>query len=203
MNKIITIAREYGSGGRETGIKLAEKLGIKFYDKEIIALAAEAGGLDADFVARHEEEAPAMIGASFSNPSFASFAYHPSYSDTIYFKQCDILKEIAAQGPCVIVGRCADYVLRDYDIVKVFIYSDMSSKIVRKRGLAPEKADFSDEQMEKEIEKINKGRRKYYEHYSGNQWGNVSNYDVCVSTSELGADGAVEIILKYLELLDK
>ena len=199
MDKIITIAREYGSGGRETGIKLAEKLGYKFYDKEIIALAAEAGGLDADFVARHEEKAPAFMSTGFSNPSFASFAYHPSYSDTIFFKQCEILKQIADQGPCVIVGRCADYVLRDYNITKVFIYSDLESKIERKMSLVPASEAKSREQLEKEIIKINKGRKKYYEHYSGSNWGDMANFDLCISTSEVGVDGAVDTILAYLE----
>jgi len=198
MNKIITIAREYGSGGRETGIKLADKLGLKFYDKEIIAMAAEAGGLDADFVAKHEESAPAFMSAGYANQAFASFAYQPSYSDTIYFKQCDILKQIAAQGPCVIVGRCADYILRDYNITKVFVYSDLESKITRKLSLVPEGEAKSREQMEKDIIKINKGRRKYYEHYSGNRWGDMANFDLCISTSEIGVDGAVETILAYL-----
>lgn len=198
MNKIITIAREYGSGGRETGIKLADKLGLKFYDKEIIAMAAEAGGLDADFVAKHEESAPAFMSAGYANQAFASFAYQPSYSDTIYFKQCDILKQIAAQGPCVIVGRCADYILRDYNITKVFVYSDLESKIARKLSLVPEGEAKSREQMEKDIIKINKGRRKYYEHYSGNRWGDMANFDLCISTSEIGVDGAVETILAYL-----
>ena len=198
MNKIITIAREYGSGGRETGIKLAEKLGLKFYDKEIIALAAQAGGLDTDFVAKHEEMVPNFIGGGFTDPSFASFAYQPSYSDTIYFKQCEILRQIADQGPCVIVGRCADYILRDYNITKVFIYSDLESKINRKASLVPSGSGVSREQLEKDIIKINKGRKKYYEHYSGNRWGDMANFDLCISTSEIGVDGAVETILAYL-----
>lgn len=199
MDHIITIAREYGSGGRETGIKLAEALGLKFYDKEIIAMAAQAGGLDADFVAKHEESAPAFMNAGYMNQAFASFAYQPSYSDTIFFKQCDILKQIAAQGPCVIVGRCADYILRDYNIVKTFIYSDLESKIERKMSLVPASAGKTREQLEKEIIKINKGRKKYYEHYSGNRWGDMANFDLCISTSKIGVDGAVATILAYLD----
>lgn len=201
MDRIITIGREFGSGGRELGIKLAQKLGIPFYDKELIAMSAQGGGLDKGFVEAHEEQAPAMLTSSFGRQDFASFMYQPSYSDTIYFKQCEVLKEIAAKGACVIVGRCADYVLRDFNTINVFVYSDMASKVARKKGMAPEKQDYSDEEMEKWIVKVNKGRRKYYEHYSGKRWGDVENFDLCVSTTRVGVDGAVATVLEYMENL--
>jgi len=198
MKNIITIAREYGSGGRETGVKLAEKLGFAFYDKEIISLAAQAGGLDADFVAKHEEQAPSSFLGTIGDRAFASFAYQPSYSDTIFFKQCDILKEIAAKGNCVIVGRCADYVLRDFATVNVFIYSDMASKVARKKAMVPENEVSSIEELEKKIAVINKGRRKYYEHYTGNKWGDAAHHDLCINTTKVGADGAVDTIIAFL-----
>lgn len=198
MNKVITIGREFGSGGREIGIKLAEKLGVKFYDKELISLAAEDGSLDASFVEKHEEQSPSIISGGFGRATFASFEYRPSLTDTIFFKQCDVMKKIAAEGPCVIVGRCADYVLRDFDRVDVFVSSSMESKIARKRPMAPEKADYTDAEMEKWIAQINKGRRKYYEHYTGNRWGNIENYDLCLKTDEIGVDGAVEVILAFI-----
>lgn len=198
MNKIITIGREFGSGGREIGIKLAEKLGLKFYDKELISLAAEDGNLDAAFIESHEEQSPSIIAGGLSRSPFASFVYQPSFTDTIFFKQCDTLKKIAEQGPCVIVGRCADYVLRDYSRLDIFISSSMSAKIARKRAMAPEKKDFTDIEMEKWITRINKGRRRYYEHYSGNKWGNIENYDLCIKTDDIGVDGAVEVILAYI-----
>lgn len=199
MDKIVTIGREFGSGGRETGIRLAQKLGIPFYDKELISLAAKEGGLDKNFVEAHEEQAPALLTPNFGRQDFSSFMYQPSYSDTIFFRQCDVLKQIAEKGPCVIVGRCADYVLRSYGTVNIFIYSDMESKILRKRAMAPEKAAYTDEEMAKWIANVNKGRKKYYEHYSGKRWGDVENYDLCVSTTRTGVDGAVATIMMFLE----
>ncbi len=201
MDRIITIGREFGSGGREIGIRLSQRLDVPFYDKELISLAAKHGGLDKGFVEAHEEQAPTLLTPGFGRQDFSSFMYQPSYSDTIYFKQCEVLKEIAEKGPCVIVGRCADYVLRDYNTVNVFIYSDMESKILRKRAMAPEKADYTDEEMEKWIAKINRGRKRYYEHYSSGRWGDVENYDLCINTSRADVDGAVATIAAFLENL--
>lgn len=201
MDKIITIAREYGSGGREIGIKLAKKLGYKFYDKELISLAADNEGLASDFIASHEEQAPSLINGGFGDVSFASFIYVPSYSDQIFFRQCDVLRQIADKGPCVIVGRCSDYVLREYDTVNCFIYSDIEAKIKRKRGIAREKKNYTDREMEKSIMTINKGRRKYYEHYTGSRWGDPENFDLCINTTNGQTDAAVEAIASYIASL--
>ena len=112
--KIITIGREFGSGGREIGIALAEKLDIPFYDKEIISLAAEAGGLEAAFIENNEEGSHRVSRkGGIRRISLASFAYHPSFSDSIFLHQCDAIKSITENGPCVIVGRCADFILKD------------------------------------------------------------------------------------------
>jgi len=111
MNTVVTIGREFGSGGREIGIKLAETLGVPFYDKEIITLTAEYGGLDESFVASNEEGSNMVGTRGLGRMNFASFRYKPDLADGIFLHQCEVIKQIADNGPCVIVGRCADYVL--------------------------------------------------------------------------------------------
>ncbi|MCQ2483267.1 MAG: cytidylate kinase-like family protein [Clostridia bacterium] len=201
QNRIITIGREFGSGGREIGIKLAERLGVPFYDKELITLAAEAGGLDPKLIEKNEEGAHRVTDSGLGRMQFFSFSYTPVVSDAIYFQQCKILKDIALKGPCIIVGRCADYVLKDMNPVNVFIAASMPYKIERKRKLAPEKADYTDQQMEKFINGINKARSDYYRHYTGQKWGAGSTYHLCVHSDLVGIDGSVETIMAYLNNL--
>ncbi len=196
MDRIITIGREFGSGGREIGIRLAERLNIPFYDKELITLAAEAGGMSEEMIRANEEQMPrARIGRM----SFASFSYNPNFSDTIYLHQCSVLKKLAEEGPAVIVGRCADYVLRDKPTLNVFIAASMPYKLARKRGMAPEKADYTDEEMLKYIASVDARRRKYYEHYTGQKWGHIENYHLCVHSDLVDIEGSVNTILAYLD----
>ena len=157
--KVITIGREFGSGGHEIGMKLAELLNIPFYDKEILKVA-EKGGLHESFLETHEERAPQFLAASFERTMIYTY-YQPSLSDTIFLEQSKVIKEIAEQGPCGIVGRCADYVLRDMDTYDVFICASMEHKIARKHSVAPEKADYTDAQMEKYIKSLEKERKRY------------------------------------------
>ncbi len=148
--KIITIGREFGSGGHEIGMKLAEMLGIPFYDKEILKKVAEKGNLHEGFLESHEEKAPQFLATSLERTMIDTY-YQPSLSDTIFLEQSKVIKEIAEEGPCVIVGRCADYVLREMDTFNVFVCASMAHKISRKHAVAPEKADYTDAQMEKYI----------------------------------------------------
>ena len=194
-DRIITIGRQFGSGGREIGIKLAKRLGVPFYDKEIITLAAEAGGIDPRIVAENEEKrAQGIMGRM----SFASFKYKPSFADGLFLHQCEVIKKIAQEGPCVIVGRCADYVLQE-KAISVFIAASMPYKIARKRAMAPEKASYSDSEMQKYIEDVDKTRRSYYEHYTNHKWGNIANYHLCVHSDLVGVNGSVETILAYIK----
>lgn len=198
-NRVITIGREFGSGGREIGIKLAEKLGIPFYDKELITLAAEAGGIDPKLIERNEEGAHRISDKGRGRMSFFSFSYTPDFSDAIYLQQCKVIKDLAAKGPCVIVGRCADFVLRNEGSINVFIAASMPYKIKRKRKVAVEKADFTDEQMERYINDVNTARSNYYNHYTNQKWGNSGTYHLCVHSDLVDINGAVETILTYLE----
>jgi len=202
MNKIITIGREFGSGGREIGLKLAEKLNIPFYDKEIITMTAEHSGLEEDFIANNEE-GNSLIGTSaIGRMSFASFKYKPSFADGIFLHQCDVINKIAKEGPCVVVGRCADFVLKE-QAISVFIAASMPYKIARKRGMAAEKANYDDSQMEKFIEDVDKTRRNYYEHYTNHKWGNIQNYHLCIHSDLVGIEGSVDTILAYLKAAEK
>ena len=195
-SRIITIGRQFGSGGREIGIKLSEKLGIPFYDKEIITLAAEAGGIDPKIIAENEEKrAKGVMGRM----SFASFKYNPTISDGIFLHQCAAIKTIAKEGPCVIVGRCADFVLQDTNAINVFIGASMPFKIARKRAMAEEKENYTDQQMEKYINDINKARKNYYEHYTNRTWGHISDYHLCIHSDLVGIEGSVNTILTYLD----
>lgn len=202
MNKrVITIAREFGSGGREIGLKLSEALAIPFYDKNLLKEVAEAGGMHEEFLAENEERSPVIAAPLFGRNMLATY-YQPSFSDTIFIEQAKLIKSIAGKGPCVIVGRCADYILRgNPDVIKVFVSASMEFKISRKHLVAPEKADYTDAEMEKYIKEVARQRIRYYEHYTGMKKGIASNFDLCIRTDKVGTDGAVNMILAFLENL--
>jgi len=203
-NLIITISREFGSGGRKIGELLATQLGIPFYDKEIIQMTAEKSGLSADFVASQEERSSRSFLFSIASSPYSGiaspFPYDNNVSDQAYFSQTDIIRELAKAGSCVIVGRCADFVLKG-ESIDVFIAASMPFKIARKRSMAPEKADYTDQQMAKWIDEVNKARCKYYEHYTNQKWGNIQNYHLCVHSDLVGVDGSVDTIMAYLNAI--
>lgn len=195
--RVITIGREFGSGGREIGMKLARRLDIPFYDKELLKLASKEGNLDEQFMANNEEKAPSLSAPSLGR-GISAF-YQPSLSDTIFIEQSKIIRQLAREGPCVIVGRCADYVLKDEGSCDVFISGGMSYRIQRKRSVDPTRAGLSDEEMEKHIRDVDKQRMRYYEYYTGRRWGRVSNYHLCLYVDPVGQEGIVETILEYME----
>lgn len=195
---VITIGREFGSGGHEIGMKLAERLGVPFYDRELITLAAEQGGIDPKLIERNEEGAHRLSEKGRSRMPFFSLSYTPDFSDAIYLQQCKVIKDLAAKGPCVIVGRCADFVLRSEGSINVFIAASMPYKIKRKRKVAIEKKDYTDEQFERYINDMNAARANYYNHYTNQKWGNSSTYHLCVHSDLVDVDGAVETIVAYL-----
>ncbi len=186
---IITIGREFGSGGREIGLKLAEKLDIPFYDKELILETAKKTKLEESIVEKFDEKY-AFPGFHTSN---LFDIYQMPMSDRIYIAQADVIREIAEKGSAVIVGRCADYILEDDpDCFKIFITAPMKEKIERKREILEGK---SDKEIENHIEKIDKKRSKYYSYYTDGIWGKASTYNLCVDSSVLGIDGTVDLII--------
>lgn len=182
---IITISREYGSGGRYIGKLVAEKLGIKLYDKEFVLKMAEDTGLSAKYIEDNEQKR--NILDSFNN----GYYYGLNNSDELFIKESELIKEIANKESCVIIGRCADFILKDRkNVLKVFVSSSMDDKIKRAinfYGLSKSKA-------EKEINRINKLRANHYKYYTEKEWSNPSNYDICINSDAIGIENAVELI---------
>ncbi len=191
---VITIGREFGSGGREIGIKLSKKLNIPFYDKELILHTAEKTNLEQSIVEKYDEQ--------HSFPAFSSSnifdIYQMPMSDRIYIAQADVIRDIAEKESCIIVGRCADFILDENpDVFKVFITAPMKDKIERKRSILEGK---SDSEIESHISKIDKKRAKYYTYYTDRTWGKASTYNLCIDSSILGIDGTVELIANAVEM---
>ncbi len=200
MNKIITIGREFGSGGRELGRRLAEELGYEYYDKEIISEIAKHTSLSEEYIQQIVEQKPHQlypitIGHTMN---FAS-TYQIKQIQEIYSAQCDILKELAEKSNCVIVGRCADYILKDYKPFRIFVYADIENKILRCKSRNQANESYTDKQLKKKILQIDKNRAKYYNFYTSLKWGDKVNYDLCINTSNASIKNIVNIISKIFK----
>ena len=192
--KIITISREFGSGGRTIGRMVAEKLGIPFYDKELVDQIALESGFAPQYVEEHGEHSP---GKSFFSYAFAHHGVPGvmnglSTADFLWNIQCNVILQLAEKGPCVIVGRNADYILKDRkDCVHAFIHADMdfrADRIVRLYG-------ESEKSPEARLQEKDKRRRVNYQHYTGRAWGTAQNYDICLNSSTIGIEECVDIIV--------
>lgn len=198
MNKIITIGREFGSGGRELGRRLAEELGIEYYDKEIIAAIAEKTSMSQEYVQEILEGKPhRLYPITIGQSMFITDNYYIQQEQSIYIAQSEIIRGLAQKSSCVIVGRCADFILRDLKPYRIFVYADMDSRI---RRCVSRNTDLQKQYTEKEIKKqilsIDKNRAKYYDYYTGNKWGDKNNYDLCINTTDLVIKEIVPIIAK-------
>lgn len=205
MLPIITIARQFGSGGHEVGEKISEKLGIPFYDKQLIALAAKESGFSEDVFEDVDERATnsllySMVMGTYAYGGRIAGINEMPINDKLYVLQAKIIKNAAHEGPCVIIGRCADDILKDFDnCLNVFVYADKAWRKDRviERGLSDEKraSDF--------ITKKDKQRSNYYNFYTNNRWDDLKNYNLTVDTSKFMIDGAVELIINAAKQLDK
>lgn len=197
MNKIITIGREFGSGGREFGRRLSEEIGFAYYDQEIISEISKRTSLSEQYVHAIVEHQP-----SFSFPIHIGRSFYPEVNPafdqtmTIYQEQAHIISEMADKSNCVIVGRCADYILKEYNPFRIFVYADMESKIKRCREKAPEDEKLTDKELKQKITKVDKKRAKYYEFYTGHSWGNKLNFDLCINTTQTVIKEIVPVIAK-------
>lgn len=186
MNKIVTVGREFGSGGRELGRRIAEEMKIAYYDQEIITEIAKRTSISEQYVQNIVEQHPVVsfplhIGRSFypvANPVMEQ-------NLKIYQEQSRIIQEIAEMSDCLIVGRCADYILREKNPFRIFVYADMESKMKRCRDIAPEHENLSDKELERHILDIDKKRSRYYSFYTSRPWGDRLNYDLCVNTTQM------------------
>ena len=182
---VITVSREYGSGGRYVGRLIADKLGIKFYDKEIITKLAETTGLSEEYIENNEQKRDAT--AILNNGFYMGL----DNADELFVKETELIKELAAKDSCVIIGRCADFILKDEkNVIKVFVYSGMEDKIKR----ATQIYEYEEDKAKKEIERIDKLRANHYKHYTDKDWKDFSNYDICINSDLLGVEKSADVI---------
>ena len=202
MNKIITIGRQFGSGGKDVGKMVADALNIPFYDKELVELAAKKSNFNEDAVKEIDERATHSLLYSIVTGSFgldglnSPLFYEMPMNDKFFIAQSEIIKEVAAKESCVIVGRCADYVLSEVesvDVLSTFIYGSLdyrSMRVARDLNLTlPRARDY--------IKKTDKQRRTYYDYYTSHEWGKISNYDLCINTEKIGIESAAQMIINY------
>ncbi len=205
MNTVITIGRQFGSAGREIGEKVADYFGIKCYDKDLLTRAAQESGFCEEMIKNHDERPTNSFLYNLVMDTY-SFGYNNSsfvdmpISHKVFLAQFDTIKKIADEGPCVIVGRCADYALADRsNVVDLFIYSDEASKIKR----IMERYDLSEAKAKDMIVKKDKQRQSYYNYYSSKKWGRADSYDLCINSGVLGVEGTVNLIVQYVEDFEK
>ncbi len=201
QNYVIAIGRQFGSGGREVGQRVAQLLGIDYFDKQLLLEASRASGIQPEMFEAADERTPkfapslwplnlAMAGSTFIGET-------PMSDDSIYKAQCQVMKELVDRKPCVIVGRTADYVLRDYcPVISVFLHAPIENRVERiiKRGDCDTR-----EAAEKRSDKANKLRAEYYNFYTDKLWGHADSYDLCIDSSLLGIDGTAQFIVEFVK----
>ncbi len=203
MNTIITIGRQFGSGGREIGKKVAEYFGIKFYDKDLLTRAAKESGFCEEMIQSHDERPTNSFLYNLVMDTY-SFGYNSSsfvdmpISHKVFLAQFDTIKKIASEGPCVIVGRCADYALHDYqNCLHLFILADRDLRVKR---IMERYDDVTSEQKAIDmITKKDKQRQSYYNYYSSKKWGRSESYDLSINSGVLGIAGSVKLITQFVE----
>lgn len=198
MNRIITVSREFGSGGRELGKRLADALGFSYYDKEIIHAIREKTDLNEDYIENSLESdlTRQIYPVNFSR----TFYFSPTMIENTGFllsQQHQVIKEIAQQGDCVIVGRGADTILEEYKPLKIFVYASMSSKVQRTMARAPEGESLTQKEYEKKIRQVDKARAHNYNLFSDKDWGDKYNYHLCVNTSFLEIECMVPSVKEF------
>ncbi len=204
-NKIYTIGREFGSGGKDVGEKLAERLGIALYDKELLQRAAKESGFCEEIFENHDEKPTSSFLYSLVMDTYSMNGYSSSpfldmpLNHKVFLAQFDTIKKIAANESCVIVGRCADYALSDNpDCINIFIHADMDKRV----KLVSKRANITENKAKDMIIKNDKQRASYYNYYTSKRWGDSAAYDLTLDAGKLGVDGCVDMILKFREIMD-
>ncbi len=201
---VITIARGFGSGGRTIGKLLAHRLDIDYYDNDLIKLASEESGINIELFGRADEKVKVGLFKRY-NRSYGEYVLSPESDefvsdDNLFNYQAKIIRELAEKKDCIIVGRCGDYILRNNpNAIRLFIYADEATNVknvVDLYGIRPSEA-------KKTIEKIDRSRAEYYKYYTGKEWSDVSNYDLCINTSGISFEKAVDVIVSYIETIRK
>ena len=204
MKTIITIGRQYGSGGREIGKKVAEKLGIPYFDKELLARVAKESGFCEEMIKNHDERPTNSFLYNVVMDTY-SLGYNTAFVDMpmsqkVFLAQFDTVKKIANEGACVIVGRCADYALSEYpNCLNLFIYGKEEAKAQR----ISERQNVTFAQAKDMCVKRDKQRQSYYNYYSNKKWGRADSYDLCIDSGKLGIDGTVDFIIDFVKRLEE
>ena len=205
MKTIITIGRQFGSGGHEIGEKLAEEFGIPFYDRELLARVARESGFCEELIKDHDERPTNSFLYNLVMDAY-SFGYNSAatvdmpISQKVFLAQFNAIKSIAEEGPCVIVGRCADYALSDNkNCLSLFIHSNMDAKIHR----ICEKYEYSETKAKDTIIKKDRQRQNYYNYYSSKKWGHADSYNLSIDSSILGIDGTVALIKQFVQAFEE
>ena len=205
IHTIITIGRQFGSGGHDIGKKLAEELEIPCYDEELLDRAAKDSGLCQELFENHDEKPTnsflySLVMDTYSTGySSAAFTEMP-LNHKVFLAQFDTIKKIADEGPCVIVGRCADYALAEHpNVVSVFLHADLPARIAR----IQRRHDLTDAKAKDMILKNDKKRASYYNYYTSKKWGEAAGYDLCLNTSVLGIEGTIQIIKDFVACKEK
>ena len=201
-NKIYTIGREFGSGGKAVGEALANRLGIKLYDKELLQQAAKDSGFCEEIFENHDEKPTSSFLYSLVMDTYSLGYGGTGYMDVpvgqkVFLAQFETIKKIADRESCVIVGRCADYALADYpDCINIFIHSDMENRV----KAVSKRLNITENKAKDLIQKKDKQRASYYNYYSSKRWGDSKSYDLCMNSSKIGYDGVVKMIQDFVEI---
>ncbi len=205
MNTIITIGRQFGSAGREIGRLVADNYGIPFYDKDLLSRAAKESGFCEEMIEVHDERPTSSFLYNLVMDTY-SFGYNASsffdmpISHKIFLAQFDTIKKIASEGPCVIVGRCADYALTDYEnVLNLFIYGDFDKRVKR----IMERFELNEQKAKEMIGKKEKQRQSYYNYYSSKKWGRAESYDLCINSALFGVEGTRDLIIQAIDDFEK
>ncbi|NLV49905.1 MAG: cytidylate kinase-like family protein [Clostridiales bacterium] len=203
-NKIITISREFGTGARLIGLRIATELGFDYYDRALIQLAADKSGLSPDFIEKNETTSRNSFLYNIATTAYVSSTINLQYTmpvnDKAFIAQSEVIKEVAAKGNCVILGRCADYVLSDYPkLMRVFLYGDRKDRLKR----IIEDYGYDPQTAEEEMNKIDKGRAGYIKYYTGSVWTDHRTHDIMLNTSRCGIEGSVKVLLNFAEAFFK
>ncbi|MCI5492767.1 MAG: cytidylate kinase-like family protein [Lachnospiraceae bacterium] len=204
-NTVITIARSYGSGGRTLGLQLAKELGVNCYDRELLRMASDDSGINEALFGQSDERLKKMPLFHIAKQVYKGEILPPDSDDyaseeNLFNYQAKVIRELAKTESCVIIGRCADYVLKDYDnVIRLFFYApekDCIARVSRQNG-------GTEKDIIKKIEKTDKYRSAYYKYYTGREWNDARNYDLCLDTSSMSYEKLVEVVKAYIEICKK
>lgn len=199
---VITIARGYGSGGRTIGRMLSEQLGIPYYDRDLLRLASDDSGINEELFAKADEKVKKSLLFRVASNIYKGEMIAPDSdefvsNDNLFNYQAKIIKELADTESCIIIGRCGDFVLKDYDnVVKLFVHAPYDDCVKNVMDVTSK----NEKDCEKLIESVNKHRSEYYKYYTGREWDDAKNYDLCLNSGHLGFQKCVDIVKAYLEI---